>query len=227
MLGRAAIAAGGQPHVLAASAHYLRPPDTGAVEITVDVLRDGRSIGQSRARMLQGDEVCVEALVTTGALDGAAEPFWTAGLERPEIAPRAQSFRVPSTAPGGMAVPIMDQVDLRLDPADSGFARGAPTGRGMLRGWLELPDGEPFDSVALLYAIDAFPPATFDVAMTGWVPTLELTGYVRALPAPGPVQIVHKAQVIDGGRVDEVCFIWDAAGRLVAQGTQLAAIRVG
>ncbi len=57
------------------------------------------------------------------------------------------------------------------------------------------------------------------------MPTLELTTYVRAVPAPGPVRVLQRAQLIQGGRVDEVCFVWDSQGRLVAQGTQLAAIR--
>jgi hypothetical protein len=50
---------------------------------------------------------------------------------------------------------------------------------------------------------------------------------VRALPAPGPVRMLHRAQLIDNGRVDESCFVWDSAGRLVAHGTQLAGIRLG
>jgi hypothetical protein len=227
ILGRAAVAAGAHPHVIAASAHFLRPPDTGPVEITVDVLRAGRSASQLRARMWQDGQACVEALVTTSTLDADSKPYWTGGLDLPELAPRERCLRVPPVAPTGMPVPIMNQVDLRLDPADTGFARGEPSGRGVLRGWLELPAGEPFDPVALLYAIDAFPPATFEVELTGWVPTLELTGYVRALPEPGPVQVLHKAQVIGAQRVDEVCSVWDATGRLVAQGTQLAGIRLG
>jgi hypothetical protein len=59
------------------------------------------------------------------------------------------------------------------------------------------------------------------------VPTLELSVYVRALPAPGPVQVLQRAQLIDAQRVDETCFVWDSTGRLVAQGTQLAGIRLG
>ena len=58
------------------------------------------------------------------------------------------------------------------------------------------------------------------------MPTLELTAYVRALPAPGPVRVLHKAQLIEGNRVDEACFVWDSRGRLVAQATQLAGIRL-
>ena len=103
----------------------------------------------------------------------------------------------------------------------------SPTGRGELHGWLELHDDEAFDPFSLVFAVDAFPPATFDVEVTGWVPTLELTAYVRALPAPGPVRVLQKATLVDGGRVDEVCYVWDSTGRLVAQGTQLAAIRLG
>ena len=75
--------------------------------------------------------------------------------------------------------------------------------------------------------MDAFPPATFEIEPTGWVPTLELTAYVRALPAPGPVRILQKAQLIEGQRVDETCLVWDSRGRLVAQATQLAGIRLG
>ncbi|MDT4920087.1 MAG: hypothetical protein QOI15_989, partial [Pseudonocardiales bacterium] len=96
-----------------------------------------------------------------------------------------------------------------------------------LRGWLALPGDEPFDPASLLYAVDSFPPATLDVELTGWVPTLELTGYVRALPAPGPVRVLQEAHLVDHQRVDETCWVWDSTGRLVAHGTQLAAIRIG
>ena len=59
------------------------------------------------------------------------------------------------------------------------------------------------------------------------MPTLELTAYVRALPAPGPVRVLQRARLIDDQRVDEECLVWDSRGRLVAQCTQLAAIRLG
>jgi len=63
--------------------------------------------------------------------------------------------------------------------------------------------------------------------MSGWVPTLELTAYIRALPAPGPLRIQQRAQLIDAQKVDEVCLVWDSTGRLAAQATQLAGIRLG
>jgi hypothetical protein len=227
MLGSAATVIGPHPHVIAASAHYLAPPEHGTVTIEATTLRTGRSAAQFRTRMSQGDRLCVEALVTTATLASDSAPYWEGGVPAVDIATREQCIRIPGTTPTGIRVAIMDVVDLRVDPADLGFARGKPSGRGQLRGWLALPEDEPFTTSSLLYAVDAFPPATFDIEATGWVPTLELTAYVRALPAPGPVRVLQKAQLIEGQRVDEACFVWDSRGRLVAQATQLAGIRVG
>lgn len=227
MLGRTAVAVGAHPHVIAASAHYVRSPDPGAVAIETELLRAGRSASQVRARMSQDGHTCVEALVTTSALDAAAVPYWADGLPVPGETAFEDGVRITSPGPGGTPVALLDQVQIRLDPDSLGFRSGAPRGRGELRGWLALPEEEQFDSTSLLFAVDAFPPATFDVELAGWVPTLELTVYVRALPAPGPVRVLQRAQLIEGQRVDESCFVWDHRGRLVAQGTQLAGIRLG
>jgi acyl-Coa thioesterase superfamily protein/acyl-CoA thioesterase superfamily protein len=227
ILGRAAQAAAPHPDVIAASAHYLRPPEPGPVAVEVEVLRTGRTASQVRARMVQQDRSCVEALLTTGSVGSAAEPYWDRGLPSVRTADYADCVRLAPRTPDGSRVAVMDQVEVRLDPASAGFTRGKPSGRGELRGWLALPGGDSFDPVALLYAADAFPPATFDIEFSGWVPTLELTVYVRGRPAPGPVRVLHRCQLINAGRVDENCFIWDSAGRLVAHGTQLAAELVG
>jgi hypothetical protein len=227
MLGRAAAGESTHPHVIAASAHYLRPPEPGPVHIETEVLRAGRSASQVRARLLQDDRACIESLVTTSTLSPDTKPYWSATSPQPGSASFAESYRIPPVSPTGLAVTIMSVVDLRIEVPSLGFARGEPSGRGELRGWLALPDEEPFDPASLLYAVDSFPPATFDVEPSGWVPTLELTAYVRALPAPGPVRVLHEAHLIDDQRVDEACWIWDTTGRLVAHGTQLAGIRLG
>jgi hypothetical protein len=99
---------------------------------------------------------------------------------------------------------------------------GRPSGRGQLRGWLKLPLQESFDSISLLYAVDALPPPTFDTDFIDMVSTAELTAYVRAIPAPGPIRIVSRARLVDPQWVDETRDVWDGTGRLVAQATQLA-----
>jgi Thioesterase-like superfamily len=227
VLGRAATTVGMHAHPIAASAHFVHSPEPGPVIVKADVLRTGRSASQISARMSQDGQRCVEALFTTADLDRGSHPYWDGGV--PAMGSRAfdDCPRLVPQLPGGVRVAIMEQVEVRLEPGSSGFVEGAPAGRGELRGWLALPGGESFDPLSLLFAVDAFPPATFDVEFAGWVPTLELTVYVRALPAPGPVRVLQRAQLVEGRRVDEACFVWDSAGRLVAQATQLAGIRLG
>ena len=227
MLGRAATSMSVHGHVIAGSAHYLHSPEPGPVLIETELLRAGRSASQIRARLEQDGQACVEALITAAHLAGDATPYWDRGLPERSRSSYEDLPRLIPSLPSGNRVAIMEQIDVRLEPDSSGFTAGRPSGQGELRGWLALPGAEAFDPTSLLFAVDAFPPATFDIEFTGWVPTLELTVYVRALPVPGPVRVLQRAQLIDGGRVDESCFVWDTSGRLVAQGTQLAGIRLG
>ena len=227
MLGRAAASVSAHDHVIAASAHYLHAPTPGPVVIEAERLRDGRSASQIRARLSQDGEACIEALLTASELHADTAPYWDRGLPQISQVPYEDCDRLVPQLPDGSRVAIMDQIDVRLEPESIGFTTGAPSGRGELRGWLALPENEAFDPTSLLFAVDAFPPATFDIEFSGWVPTLELTAYVRALPAPGPVRILHRAQLIDAQRVDEACYVWDRRGRLVAHGSQLAGIRLG
>jgi len=227
MLARAATSMSGHDHVIAASAHYLHSPEPGPVRIEAELLRAGRSASQLRARMEQDGRACVEALITASQLAADAAPYWDRGLPERSQSGYADCPRLIPSLPNGIRVAIMEQIEVRLEPGSRGFTAGRPSGRGELRGWLALPAAEAFDPAALLFAVDAFPPATFDIEFSGWVPTLELTVYVRAIPVPGPVRVLQRAQLIDAGRVDESCFVWDTSGRLVAQGTQLAGIRLG
>jgi len=229
VMGRAAVsvAAADHDHVVAASAHYLSSPEPGPVEVDAEVLRAGRSASQVQARMHQHGRERVAALFTVSHLASGGAPHWADGLPEPSEVAFDDAVKLDPQLPDRRRVAIMDQVEVRLDPSSAAVLRGSPSGRGELRGWLRLPGDEPFDPISLLYAVDAFPPATFDIEFAGWVPTFELTVYVRALPGPGPVRILQRAHLIDGQRVDESCWVWDGTGRPVAQGTQLAGVRLG
>ncbi len=227
MLGRAAASVSAHGHVIAASAHYLHAPRPGQVVIEAELLRGGRAASQVRVRMSQDGQPCVEAFVTTSQLDAADVPYWDRGLPEINQVAYEDCVRLAPQTPDGTRVAILDQIEVRLEPGSAGFSTGRPSGRGELRGWLGLPGMQRFDPISLLFAVDAFPPATFDIEYTGWVPTLELTVYVRALPASGPVRVLQRAHLIDAQRVDESCYVWDRTGRLVANGNQLAGIRLG
>jgi len=230
VLGRAAVAAVGQDdrHVVAATSSYVTPPTVGPATVVTELLRSGRTASQVRARLVQEGTPRVESLLTVAGLD-AEPPAWgevpTVELPTEEVC-RASTRSRPPAVPGALEPPLAKVVTMSFDPATFGFASGRPGGAGELRAWLRFVDDRPVDPLALLFAVDALPPATFEVAMTGWVPTLSLTAYVRALPRPGPLRLRFRVGVIAGGKVDETCEVWDSAGRLVAQSTQLAAIRL-
>lgn len=215
LLARAAVTET-HPHPLTASAVYLSPPDPGPATVTVEALRTGRTASQARARLTQKDRTCVEALFTLSSL-GPAAPRWSEAPP-PEFPARDELFRTPVEPPGaGVRIDMMEQIDQRVD-----FSR-----EGDLRGFLSFADGSAFDPFALLFAVDSFPPATFTLGGFGWTPTLELTVYLRAIPAPGPLMIRQRARLVTEALVDQVCEVWDSTGQPVAQATQLAAYRRG
>jgi hypothetical protein len=213
------------PHPIAVSAHFLAAPDAGPMQVDVEMLRIGRSASQLRASLLADGRRCVEALVTCGRLPAGAEPWWS-DLPVPPFPPEESCVLAPHDTPA-FPVPLLKVVQERLDPATAGFAAGRPSGRGEIRGWVRLADGRAPDPLALLVAADCLPPATFELGLTGsWVPTMELTVYVRAVPAAGALRARLRARMVGADRVDEQCDVWDSSDHLVATGHQLAAIRL-
>lgn len=223
LLARAALATAGrpdQPHPLATNAVYLSPPRVGPATIEVEPLRLGRTASQLRARLLQDGRARVEAIITLGRIDPAEQPRW---VDAPpvDVAPE-QQCHLSALRPEGLRIAMAELVEQRIDLAS--LTVGAE-GSGEIRGWLRFADGTAFDPVSLLYAADGFPPATFTLGSVGWVPTLTLTVYVRAIPAPGALRVRQRARVASGAFVDQVCDLWDERGRVVAQATQLVAVR--
>ncbi len=234
LMGRAATdtvkAAGADhPHPLATTAHFVSAPNPGPARVETSLLRSGRSASQVRAALIQDGRLCVDAVFTCGRLPAPAEDpgSWWTGPQPFAVADHSVCPRLPSAPKGAdFTVPILDRAEVRLDPAVLGFAVGRPSGRGELRGWIDFADGRPADPLGLLFFLDALPPATFELAPTGWVPTLSLSAYVRAWPAPGPLRIRQAVHSVHHDRIDETCELWDSRGQLVAQATQLAAIRL-
>ncbi|GAB3596532.1 thioesterase family protein [Angustibacter peucedani] len=222
---RAAAGQGALPHPLAATASYLSPVPFGPVALEVAVLRNGRTQVATRVRLTSPDgELRAEGLVTVAALGADVEPVHD-GVAGVSLPPLEECVRLPVQGPG-FEVPLMGVVAEHVDPACLGWATGSPSGEGELRGYLAFDDGRPPDPLALLLAVDALPPATFDVGLGGWVPTLQLSAWVRAVPSSGPLVVRQRARLVEGGTVDETCDVRDSRGRLVATGHQLAGIRL-
>jgi hypothetical protein len=214
----------GHPHPVSVAAQFVTAPEPGPAEVAVRVRRRGRAAAQLHAELRSGSAVCVDALVTCGRLQPAAAPYWS-GVQRPELPPEEDCLLAPTADPR-LPMPIFDAVSLLMDPVSAGFAAGRPSGTGEMTAWLRIPPDRP-DPAALLVALDALPPATFDLGLIAtWVPTLQLTAYLRALPAPGPLRVRQRARLVGADRVDEECDVWDSTGTLVASAFQLAAVRL-
>jgi acyl-CoA thioesterase len=225
MVTRAALEALGQPHPLVVSAHFLSPSEPGPAELEVRRLRAGRSVSTARVTMAQGGQARLEALVTAGRLDPEAAPGWRRATGPEGMPPVEACVPARGELPGGEPARLLDHLDLRMDPATLGWFAGRPGGRLEMRGWMRFSDGRAPDPLALLLVPDALPPSSFEIGLASWAPTVELTVYLRGLPAPGWLACLASGQLWQGGWFDEAAEVWDSAGRLVAQARQLAGAR--
>jgi len=166
----------------------------------------------------------VRVLATYGDLDTVAHEVRTTAVP-PDLPPPERCLRAADAPPTFLRhAAMLDRLDLRLDPATAGWATGRPSGLGQIRGWLRLADGREPDPLMLLLAADALPPVAFDLGLSGWTPTLELTVHVRARPAAGWLRIGLTTRNVAGGLLEEDAEVWDSRGRLVAQSRQLARV---
>lgn len=209
-------------HATAVSTNFVAAPRTGSSDLRAEVRRVGRGASFVHVALSQDGHLTSESLVTLGTLSD--EPARYQGGAPPDVA--TLSACRPSDGRGEPN--IMRVLDLRLDPAYASWRQGEVVGLGDVRGWLRLDDAEAtWDAWNVHFAADALPPATFPLGSTGWVPTLQLTSYVRRIPV-GEWLIGHQwCEVVADGTVDERCELFDVEGALVASSSQLAMVRFG
>ncbi|MFI2434867.1 thioesterase family protein [Streptomyces sp. NPDC018693] len=214
------------------SAHYLSASRPGPALIRTETVRTGRTLSTGQASLLQYDEdgrevERIRVLASYGDLDTLPDDVRTTA-KPPAFPPLSHCFGPEDgPTPAKEQQSIADRLMLKLDPATIGWALGQPSGKGEMRAWFGLADGRDPDPFSLLLAVDALPPTAFDLGISGWVPTVELTVHVRARPAPGPVRVAITTRNLAGGFLEEDAEVWDSADRLVAQSRQLARVRRG
>jgi acyl-CoA thioesterase len=225
MAARAGMEAVGQPSPLAVSGHFLSPAEPGPAELAVDRLRAGRSLSTARVTLVQEGQARLAALVTAGRIDPEAGPGWRRAEGPDGLPPVEDCLKAWPELPGGTRVNLLHHLDLRMDPATVGWVAGRPGGRLDMRGWVRFADGRAADPLALLQVVDALPPSSFELGLPSWAPTVELTVYLRGIPAPGWLACIVRGRLWQGGWFDEEAEVWDSAGRLVAQSYQFAGAR--
>lgn len=221
---------GRHPDPLALSAYFLSPATPGPLSVRTSVLRAGRTMSTGQAVLTQPDDALgsverVRMLATFGDLTDRVEPVVLAAAV-PELPPPDRCIGSDETPDFLRHSTLLSRMEIRLDPATSGWLRGQPSHQGVLSGWLRLADGREPDVMALVWALDALPPVAFDLGLLGWTPTLEFSAHLRAHPAPGWLQVQLRTENVAGGLMEEDARIWDSTGRLVALSRQLCGWRV-
>ena len=208
-------------HATAVTSNYVGAPKIGPAEIEVKIRRVGRGASFAHVSLYEGGVFTTESLVVLGTLHADATPRY---IDAPlfEVAPLEECVRSIMND----EINIMKSAELRLDPSCVGWWNGEISDRGEVRGWIRLSDGEgEWDAWSVLFATDALPPATFPLGSSGWVPTLQLTSYVRAVPTSEWLRVRQWCVVVEDNLVDERCELFDARGQLVASSSQLAMVR--
>jgi acyl-coenzyme A thioesterase PaaI-like protein len=223
---RAVLDSSPHPYPVATSAHFLRVASPAPAGVEVSWLKRGRTAATAHAQLIQDSQPVMDVTVVTGQLSGAQPGglSWTSGP--PRLPPIGDCVELgpwqAGTAPGSLAAGYPAQVEIRLDPATTGWQRGEPSGVPEMRGYFRLREQRDPDAYLLAVAVDGLPPVVFGLGAYGWSPTVQLTWHMRTAPGPGPLRVATRCRHVGSGWFDEEAEVWDSAGHLVAQSRQLA-----
>jgi acyl-CoA thioesterase len=211
------------PHPLAVSAHFLAAPnDSQAGLVEVQRLRTGRRVAASRVQFVQDGAVKVSALVSAGPVDaGSARQFSRDVLV--DIPAPEDCTPMPVGLGNGIVFGPMTHLEARIDPRTAGWDSRPDDDRSetVVRAWLRRQDGPEVSPLDLITFVDTLPTAVMSRGFRGATATVELTFYLRALPAPGWIRADQRSLLLQDGWLDQTCLLWDSRGQLVAQGHQL------
>lgn len=212
------------PHPLTTTAHFLKPATTGPAEVHVEVHKVGRRQSTVSGWLVQDGVERLRVLSSFGDLDTFAGPSRVTAT--PPDLPPVEECEQRSEAVLATLPEIARRVDLRLRPGVM-FGPPADEHEAVFEGWVRFSDEREPDVASLPFLADAFPPPALRVVTASWIPTLELTVHVRAVPAPGWMRARFATRVMVDGLLEEDGELWDSAGRLVAQSRQLALVLPG
>lgn len=208
------------------SASYLSAPNPGEVELTASVRKAGRRVSLVEVELAQAGRVAVHAVVTLAVPDAAA-PLHAAGSELAALSPTPDATAVEvSSSPMGGVMNLARACEVWVDAASAKFADPArlnESGDIHVRMWVR-PRGESPDALFALMAGDVSAPVTLNLGRFGWAPTIQLTTYLRALPADGWLRVEASSTLVGQQWFEEDHLVLDEAGTVVVQSRQLAMV---
>lgn len=226
-----------QMHPVAVSANFLSAPDPGPISLVTTVRKRGRRIGLVDVELIQGQrersdggrvggagKVCVRAVVTLGDPEHQMSPLLSDSPVTAEMSvePPAGVPAITPGDPGGeinnliRGCHIHPQIHPRLSDAESGRSP-------VFRFWVRPKMGRVDELFALMCG-DISLPVTYAVGRRGWAPTVQLTAYLRGMPADGWLRVACTTTQIGQRWFDADHIVVDAAGRVIVQTRQLALV---
>jgi acyl-coenzyme A thioesterase PaaI-like protein len=214
---------GGPVEPVAVSASFLSAPDPGPMRLVTSMRKRGRRISVVDVELIQGDRAAVHAVVTLGEPEHMAPPLLSAnpavGLMDPEppddvlpIGPGHRLSGLVNLAEGCEVRTLTSTLAISTD--------GRPP---VIQNWVRPRDVAP-DVLFALMCGDISAPVSFAVNRTGWAPTVQLTSYLRGLPADGWLRVVCTCVQIGQDWFDEDHTVVDSQGRIIVQSRQLAMV---
>lgn len=197
--------------------HFVDAPAPGEVEVTAEVVREGRSSSAVSLAVEQGGRPMARALSTAGKWRGEEEAW--SGLEPPRAPAPEDCARVE----GGEGWPnFLEQLDIRWV---AGHPPVPPGGEAHNVTWVSAG---PLDVPAVAALSDLMmPPAFSRLGRPAIVPTLDMTVHFRAPVPAGETWVLceHRSHHAAGGTWTCDGELWTPDGRLLAQVRQLAMLR--
>ena len=167
----------------------------------------------------------MHAVVTLGEPEHLVPPLLSANpvvsLMGPEPPPDAEPIGPAHPMYG--TVNYWEGVDVR--PLMSTVPDGpSPDGRPPVIQIWARPRGIAPDILFALMCGDVSMPVAFAVGRRGWAPTVQLTAYLRGLPADGWLRVMATTTQIGQDWFDEDHLVVDCEGRIIVQTRQLALV---
>jgi hypothetical protein len=227
---------GGDAQPISVSANYLSAPSPGEMRLETFVRKRGRRvsvvdvelIGRDRTRderSREDQKAAVHAVVTLGQPEHLVPPLLSANPVVSLMSPEPP----PETEPIGPGHPMYGTVNywegVDIRPLMSTVPDGpSPDGRPPVIQIWARPRGMAPDILFALMCGDVSMPVAFAVGRRGWAPTVQLTAYLRGLPADGWLRVMATTTQIGQDWFDEDHLVVDCEGRIIVQTRQLALV---
>ncbi|MDQ8038431.1 MAG: thioesterase family protein [Pedobacter sp.] len=211
------------PFLRSATVSFVGPVATGPATVTAEILRGGKSVTQTEARILQNGEVVALLLCSFGT---ARESYISVPAQpAPVFKSPDECQALPYVA--GMTPEFTQHFDFRWGHGDFPFTGSALPELG---GWMRLKEGRAgVDMLDLFMLVDAWPPAILPM-VKGVAPGSSMTWTLEPIHLPeGKTssswwQYQAVTEFAQNGYGNCAAKIWDDEGRLVAISRQTVVV---